>query len=151
MAANNYFRKNWDWPLSLVFGVVFILIVIYLGRAAAGKCARFQLVLRLADDKGGDQDDNQVFETLHDRFKQRLPKSSSVRFEGFDTDGSFIWFYFFGPDESTVLSALMPQLEGCRIREGSYFLTNATRRCAAPNDGPVTLLGNSKIVESRHR
>ena len=145
--ASNYYEKNWGWPLAMAFGAVFSAVFIYLVRRSAGKPAPFQLVLRLADDKGGDQEDDQTFETLHARFKQHFPKSGSVRFDGFDTDGSFIWFYFFGPDESTVRGAVLPPLEGCQIRQGSYFLSKATQR-AAPNDGPATLLGDSRITEA---
>jgi hypothetical protein len=145
-AASTYFRQNWNWPLSLVFGTVFVLITIYLGRATAGKPAPYQLVLRLADDKGGDPEDDDTFETLHTRFKQQIPKSGRVRFDGFDTDGSFIWFYFFGPDETSVRHAVWSHLEGCRIRQGSYFIANATRSCAAPNDGPTTLLGDLRVA-----
>jgi hypothetical protein len=145
--ASAYFRKNWSWPLSLLFGAVAVLVIVYGGRRAAGKPAPFQLVLRLADDKGGDQEDDRTFKTLHARFKQQFPKSGSIRFDGFDTDGSFIWFYFFGPEEDAVRHAVLPGLEGCRIRQGSYFLSKATQPCAAPNDGPATLLGDSRIIE----
>jgi hypothetical protein len=147
LAATIYFRQNLGWPLSLLFGAVFMLILIYMGRAAAGKPASFQLVLRLADDKGGDEEDDLTFEALHTRFKQRFPKSGSIRFDGFDTDGSFIWFYFLGPDEMSVRQAVLSHLDGCRIRRGSYFLTNATQPCAPPNDGPATLLGDSSLTE----
>jgi len=112
-AASRCFRQNWNWPLSLFLGAVFGLVLIYLRRAAAGKPPPFQLVLRLAGDKGGDQEDDQTFETLHARFKQQFPKSGGVRFDGFDTDGSFIWFYFFGPDEGKVRHAVFSQLESC--------------------------------------
>jgi hypothetical protein len=125
--AGEYFRKNWSWPLSLLFGAVAVLVFVYVGRWAAGKPAPFQLVLRLADDKGGDHEDHQTFEALHARFQQHFLKSCVVRFDGFDTDGSFIWFYFLGPDESSVRHAVLMQLEGCRIRQGSYFLSKATQ------------------------
>src|SRR5262245_59110855 len=96
------FRKNWNWPLSLLFGAMAVFVIVYGGR----KPAPFQLVLRLADDKAGDHEDDQTFETLHDRFKHLFSKSGSIQFDGFDTDGSFIWFYFLGPDEASVRHAV---------------------------------------------
>lgn len=146
-AASTYFRENWSWPLALLFGAVFVLVLISIGRVAAVKPEPFQLVLRLADDNGGDQEDNRTIETLHARFKQQFPKSGAIRFDGFDTDRSYVWFYFFGPEEGAVRHAVLSQLEGCRIRQGSYFLSEATRPCAAPNDGRATLLGDSRILE----
>jgi hypothetical protein len=140
--ASTAFRKNWNWPLSLCFGAVFVLLLILAGRRAAGKTAPFQLVLKLADDKGGDQEDDQTFETLHARFEQQFPKKGNIRFDGFDTDGSFIWFYFFGPEADAVRHAVLSQIDGCRIRRGSYFLSQATHSCAGVNDGPATPLGD---------
>jgi hypothetical protein len=146
-AASTYFRQNWSWALSLVFGAIFVLVLVYGGRAAAGKPAPFQLVLRLADDKGGDQEDDQTFETLHKRFKEQFPKSGSVRFDGFDTDGNFVWFYFLGPDETLVRQTVLSQIEGCRIRQGSYFVSNVTQPCAPPTGGTALLLGGSGVSE----
>jgi hypothetical protein len=146
--ASTSFRQYYNWPLSLFFGALVGLIPIFAGRAAmADNPAPFQLVLRLADDKGGDQEDAQTFEALHTRFTQQFPKSGSVRFDGYDADGSCIWFYFLGADEASVRDAVFSQLEGCRIRKGSYFLSKATQPCAPPNDGPATQLGNSGATE----
>lgn len=145
--ASNYYQKNWSWPLAVAFSALFSVVFICLVRRSTGKPAPFQLVLRLADKKGGDLENDQAFYTLHARFKQHFPKSGSVRFDGFDTDGGLIWFYFFGPDESTVRGAVLPQLEGCQISQGSYFLSKATQPCAPPNNGPAALLGDSEIQE----
>ena len=140
--ASTCFQEYWNWPLSLLFGAVSIGIFFYVVRQTTGKPSPFQLVLRLANNKGGDQEDNQTFKKLHARFEQQFPKSGSIRFNGFDTDDSFIWFYFFGPDEASVRHAVLSQLEGSRIRQGSYFLSKATQACASPNDGPSTPLGD---------
>lgn len=146
-AAYTYFRPNWNWPLSLLFGAVFVWVFFPGGRAVIGKPAPFQLVLRLADDKGGDHEDAHTFETLHARFKHQFSKPSDLRFDGFDTDGRFIWFYFLGLDEGVVRGAVLAQLGGCRIRSGSYFLSKATQSCAPPNDGPTMPLGDQSVVE----
>jgi hypothetical protein len=145
--ARTYYQKNWGWPLAIAFGAVCSVVFIFLVRCSAGKPAPFQLVLRLADDKGADQEDDRTFKTLHERFKKQFPKSGSVRFDGFDTDGSFIWFYFLGPDETSVRRAVLSHIEGCRIRQGSYFISNASQPCASPNDGPATLLGDLRATE----
>jgi hypothetical protein len=55
-----------------LFGAVAVLVFVYVGRRAAGKPAPFQLVLRLADGKGGDHEDDQTFEALHARFQQHM-------------------------------------------------------------------------------
>lgn len=70
-ATSDYYGMNSDWRLAIVYGVVFSVVMIYLDRRLAGKPAPFQLVLRLADNKGGDQEDAQTFETL-------MPDSSST-------------------------------------------------------------------------
>jgi hypothetical protein len=147
-SARAYFRENWNWPLSLAFGALTVLAIGYvISRWAAGKPAPFQLVLRLADDEGGDQEDDQTFKALRNLFKRLFPKSGSIRFDGFDTDRSFIWFYFHGPDEASVRDAVLPHLKEHRIRPGSYFLSKATQPCGSPNDGSATQLGNSGVTE----
>ena len=108
------------------------------------------MVLRLADDEEGEREDDETFDILHERFKQHFPgtgESEKVRFHGFDTEGSFMWYYFFGPDESAVRGAVLAQLVGCRIREGSYFLSNTTKSFAGPDDGVAMVLGDSRINE----
>ncbi len=122
-------------------------VFIAAGRTVLGKPAPFQLVLRLADVKGGDLEDHQTFETLQERFKQQFSRPGSIRFGGFDTDGRFIWFYFSGPDERTVREAVLAELGGCRVRPGSYFLSKATQSCASPNDGPTFPLGDESVAE----
>lgn len=146
--ASTYYRENWGWPFAIAFGTVSSVVILYLARRVGGRHAPFQLVLRLADDEDGKREDDENFGILHERFKRNFPgtgESEKVRFHGFDTDGSFTWFYFFGPDENTVRVAVLPQLEGCRIREGSYFLSNATKSCAAPHDGVAEVLGDSRV------
>ncbi|MGC9943700.1 MAG: hypothetical protein ABSE48_17885, partial [Verrucomicrobiota bacterium] len=81
--ARTYFRPNWGWPLALVFGVIYLLVLIYIVRGAVGKPAPFQLVLRMANDKGGDEDDDSTFKKLYERFKSVLPGSGTIRFDGF--------------------------------------------------------------------
>lgn len=116
------YREYYDWPLAVLFGAVFVWIFhYYLPKATYAKPAPFHLVLRLGNDTGGDFEDDQTFEILHARFTERFPKSGDIRFDGFDTDGSRIWFYFFGPDENTVFAAVSSSLEDCCIRQGSYF------------------------------
>lgn len=143
--GSRYHHAGWGWPLALVFGASFVLCAAYLIRRTQGKPAPFQLVLRLANKKGGDTEDNKTFELLHERFERLFPKSSDIRFDGFDTDGSFIWFYFLGQDETSVSHAVLSQLQGCRIREGSYFLSNTNLRskCYKSAGSEVLLLTKS--------
>jgi hypothetical protein len=150
LVASRYYEENWGWPLAIVFGVVFTVVVDYFVRRAGSRHAPFQLVLRLAEDEEGKRQDDETFDILHVRFKEHFPgagESEQVRFDGFEADGGFMWFYFFGPDEMTVRSAVLPQLEGCQIREGSYFLSNATKPFAGPNDGAAIILGDSRVNE----
>jgi hypothetical protein len=139
--AKTYFRPNWGWPLALAFGAVYILVISYIVRRAVGKPAPFQLVLRMANDKGGDEDDNRTFKKLRERFKSVLSGPGVVRFDGFDTDGRWIWFYFHGPDDQTVREAVLSQLQDCQVHDGSYFLSGATQTCAPPNNGLALRLG----------
>ena len=146
--AKTYFRENWGWPPALVLGVVAAAVFAYVIRQfVIGKPAPFQLVLQMADENGGDKEDDQTFQLLHDRFRRLFPKSGDIGFDGFDTDGCFIWFYFRGAEEASVRDAILSQLEGCRIRKGSYFLSKATQSVAPPDDGPVTPLGDSRGPE----
>lgn len=138
--AKTYFRPNWGWPLALAFGFVYLLVLIFIMRRAAGRPAPFQLVLRLANDNGGDAEDDGTFKKLHDRFTKILPRRGSVWFAGFDTDNSWIWFYFYGPNDQAVREAVMPQIQDCKIRNGSYFLSAASQACAPPSDGPALQL-----------
>ena len=147
---SHIYQKNWSWPISLLFGAITVFVFVNLSRLTAGKPPPFQLVLRLSNDDGGDQEDGQTIDTLHARFKQHFRRSSDIRFKGFDTDGSFIWFYFVGPEEAPVRQAVMSQFEGCRIRPGSYFLSKATQTFAPSNDGPVTPLGDSGPSNPSH-
>jgi len=138
--AKTYFRPNWGWPFALAFGVVYVLVLFYIVRRSVGRPAPFQLVLRLANDVGGDENDDRAFEKLRERFKRALPGPCKVRFAGFDTDGIWTWFYFHGPDDQTVRETVLSQLQDCQVREGSYFLSGATQPCAPPNDGPMQRL-----------
>jgi hypothetical protein len=147
--ASRNFQENWGWPMALLFGAATVGIMEYAGRAAAGKPAPFQLVLRLANDRGGDRDDDRTFEILHERFERLFPKAANIWFEGFDADGTYVWFYFHGPDEVLVRRSILSQFEGCTIRNGSYWLSKATQTTAPPNDGPTTLLEDSEVIVER--
>jgi len=138
--AKTFFRPNWGWPLSVLFGFVCLLVLIFIVRKVVNRPAPFQLVLRLANDKGGDEDDDATFTKLHKRFKDAFRGCRDVRFDGYDTDRSWIWFYFFGPNEQTVREVVLSELRDCKIRAGSYFLSAASQSCAPPTDGPALQL-----------
>jgi hypothetical protein len=143
--AKTYFRPNWGWPLALAFGSVYLLVLFFIVRRSVGPPAPFQLVLRLANNTGGDEEDGGTFDKLHDRFKTALRRSGDVRFAGFDTDRSWIWFYFYGSSDQTVREAVLSQLQDCNIRDGSYFLSAASQPFAPPNDGPALQLSDLHI------
>ena len=135
------YRPIWGWPLGLAFGVAWVLVMVYVHRKM-NKPAPFQLVLQMANDQGGDQADGRTFDLLWGRFKRLSPSPGGVRFDGFDTDGNQIWFYFHGPDAGVVREAVLPQLRDCQVRKGSYFLSGATQSCAPPNAGAAISLGD---------
>lgn len=138
--AETYLRQNWERPLALALGLIHALVVILIARKDADSPAPFQLVLRLAGDNGGDENDDSTFAKLHERFTKALPGRGDVRFGGFDTDGGWIWFYFHGPNDQWVREAVLSQLQDCKIRDGSYFLPAASQPCAPPSDGPALQL-----------
>ena len=104
-------------------------------------------MLRLSNDDGGDQEDDQTFRLLIKRFKEAFPKSNKVRYDGFDTDGRFIWFYFCGPDDFLICDKVLTQVHGCRIRNGSYFLSKATKNFGSLSDGYATLLEEAQAAQ----
>lgn len=134
--------KDYGWPAALgmsvlVAAVEFYFFFIY---DTSHGSAPIQLVLRLADDRGGDGEDERMFKILHDRFKRFYRIPNEIRFSGFDCTDSFIWFYFRGPSGAATEREILSQLSGFKIHEGSYFLSQATQDTAPPSDGPVTFL-----------
>jgi hypothetical protein len=95
----------------------------------------------------GDPEDDQTFKKLDVCFKQHFPESGKIRFDGFDCDDNFVWFYFIGPDEGSVRQAVFPLLDGCTVRPGSYFVSNATQVFASLEDGHATLLSVSAVMD----
>ncbi|MEQ2010067.1 MAG: hypothetical protein ABMA26_25065 [Limisphaerales bacterium] len=119
-AAEQYFAKTYNWPTALALGVVMV-VTMALAVRSVNKPAPFQLVTRLyAKGKEAEVDDR-VFKILHDRFKAQFHRRAIVRFDGFDTDGESVWFYFSGPDSKTVQAAVRVQIADCCLREGSFF------------------------------
>ncbi len=81
------------------------------------KPAPFQLVLRL--DTG--PSDNRAFAELHRKFRHGCPRSSEVQFDGFDTDGEWVWFYFRGQDAQLAREKVFGLIRDCPITPGAYF------------------------------
>lgn len=132
--------NDYGWPIALCMSVLVAGAEWYFIHQASQGYAPIQLVLRLVDDRGGDAEDDRTFKFLHDRFKRFYRIPNEIRFCGFDTDGRFIWFYFRGPSGPVTEREILSQLSCCKIREGSYFLSQATQDTAPPGDGPVTFL-----------
>ena len=125
--------------MALFLGTVYVLVFVWYQRLI-NKPAPFQLVLRLVNDRGGDENDRRTLDQLMKRFKSLSKSQRVLRFDGFDSAGSWFWFYFHGPAEQAVRETVLLQIQDCQIRRGSYFLSAATQSCASPNDGPTLLL-----------
>lgn len=119
-AAEQYFTKLYSWPAALALGAVWV-VCIALATRSVNKPAPFRLVTRLYAKGKEAEADERVFKTLHQRFKAQFPRTANVRFDGFDTDGETVWFYFWGPDAQSVQTAVHAQIADCCLREGSYF------------------------------
>lgn len=135
-----YRKADWSWPVAVLFGTSVTFCIFYVGRLARRRPAPFQLVLRMANNNGEDADDDQTFKLLVARFKETFSRASVVKYDGFDTDEEFVWFYFCGSDEARVRDAVLSQIYGCRIRKGSYFISSATQSFASMKDGTSVLL-----------
>jgi hypothetical protein len=124
--TGTFLRAGWSWSLAVFFGASFVLLFFFLMRKR--KPAPNQLVLKMTE---GDKKDDRTFKVLHERFKKSFPKSSSIRFDGFDATDELVWFYFQGKSDPSVYDLIMAQTHGCTIRKGSYFVSNAKSDCAS--------------------
>ncbi len=137
LTADQYYFKNHPWPVALALGMGWVVLGALVIRQCQPKPAPFQFFVRLTSQGPDAVEHERLLATLLDLFKRSFPRSNPVRFDGFDTDGEWVWFHFHGPGATGVSEAVLRLIAGLPLPTGAYFEAVSGRKSPATGMGSL--------------